>query len=294
MESNICPANCKIWVQQRIVPPDRQNLGQILKDNDLEEYDEFELLMLADGRCAQDSYYLAEISETVLLNAFGSRYQKRVEDVVPLTDCQLLVFFRDGMIRKCDVEALTGNDRQFAPVIKNREIFCTVEIQTGGYGICWGENLNIPDSVLYETGQAIPLSAMDFRQYIHHRVIDTTEAAKLLNCSRQNIEDLVRREKLHPVKTTRKIKLFLKSEIKRRLWKYTTHFIKKQSPSPHWDALHTMLHLPQKPVSTTGTAGSATLQEAFYKSAHNRAKTSRPKARRLPQKLSPPKGIPSP
>lgn len=209
----------KIWVQQRIVPPDRQNLGQILKDNDLEEYDEFELLMLADGRCAQDSYYLAEISETVLLNMFGSRYQKRVEDVVPLTDCQLLVFFRDGIIRKCDVEALAGNDRQFAPVIKNREIFCTVEVQTGGYGVCWGENLNIPDSVLYENGQTIPLSAMDFRQYIHHRVIDTTEATSLLDCSRQNIEDLVRREKLHPVKTTRKIKLFLKSEIKRRLWK---------------------------------------------------------------------------
>lgn len=209
----------KIWVQQRIVPPDRQNLGQILKDNGLKEYDEFELLMLADGRCAQDSYYLTEVSEKVLLNAFELRYQKRVEDVVPLTDCQLLVFFRDGMIHKCDVKALVGNDRQFAPVIKNREIFCTVEVQTGGYGVCWGENLNIPDSVLYESSQAIPLTDMDLRQYIYHRVIDTTEATGLLNCSRQNIEDLVRRGKLHPVKITHKIKLFLKSEIRQRLWK---------------------------------------------------------------------------
>ena len=39
----------KIWVQQRIVPTDRQNLGQILKANGLEEYDEFKLLMLAKG-----------------------------------------------------------------------------------------------------------------------------------------------------------------------------------------------------------------------------------------------------
>lgn len=51
----------KLWVQQRIVPMDRQNLGQILKDNGLKEYDEFDLLMLADGRCAQDNYYLEPI-----------------------------------------------------------------------------------------------------------------------------------------------------------------------------------------------------------------------------------------
>ena len=39
----------KIWVQQRIVPIDRQNIGEILRDNHLKEYDEYELLMLAMG-----------------------------------------------------------------------------------------------------------------------------------------------------------------------------------------------------------------------------------------------------
>lgn len=45
-----------MWVRQRIVPPDRQNIGQILKANGLEEYDEFSLLMFGSGRCAQDDY----------------------------------------------------------------------------------------------------------------------------------------------------------------------------------------------------------------------------------------------
>lgn len=31
----------KVWVQQRIVPPDRQNLGMILRDNGMDSYDEF-------------------------------------------------------------------------------------------------------------------------------------------------------------------------------------------------------------------------------------------------------------
>ena len=34
------------WVRQRIVPQDRQNIGQVLKENGLKCYDEFDLLML--------------------------------------------------------------------------------------------------------------------------------------------------------------------------------------------------------------------------------------------------------
>ena len=36
----------RIWVQQRIVPSDRQNLGMILRDNGLDFYDEYKLLTM--------------------------------------------------------------------------------------------------------------------------------------------------------------------------------------------------------------------------------------------------------
>ena len=55
-----------LWVRQRIVPIDRQNIAQILRDNGLKEYDEFSLLMLASGKCAQDDYYLTEITAAQL------------------------------------------------------------------------------------------------------------------------------------------------------------------------------------------------------------------------------------
>ena len=41
-----------VWVKQRIIPIDRQNMKQILRDNGLNEYDEFTFLYLAAGRCA--------------------------------------------------------------------------------------------------------------------------------------------------------------------------------------------------------------------------------------------------
>lgn len=53
-EYSIGSAWSRRFVQQRIVPQDRQNIGQILRDNDLSEYDEFSLLMLSMGRCEQD------------------------------------------------------------------------------------------------------------------------------------------------------------------------------------------------------------------------------------------------
>lgn len=209
----------KVWVQQRIVPTDRQNLGQILKENALSEYDEFELLMLADGRCAQDSYYLVPINETIVMQRFSDRYEKKVEDVIPLKNRGLLVFFRNGRVKRCNIDEMKKEDRFFIPVLASEETFQKVAIQTGGYGVSWGENAVIADSVLYDSGKDVPLSMDDFISFLSNRVISTAEAAELLECSRQNINDLVTRNKLHPVKTEPKNKFFLKSEILQRLWK---------------------------------------------------------------------------
>lgn len=209
----------RIWVQQRIIPPDRQNLGQILKDNGLEAYDEFDLLMLAEGRCAQDDYYLVSVSEADLPKSFLQRFLKKVEDVVPLAGYQLLVFFRDGLVKKCDMGPILVNDKAFSPIWKDENLFLKASIQPGGYGVCWGENLNIVDHVLYDCGKDVMLSLEDFRRFVESRVVNTAEAAEILGCSRQNIEDLIRRNKLHLIKATPKNKLFLKSEIIQRNWK---------------------------------------------------------------------------
>ncbi|HOD93871.1 MAG TPA: DUF2442 domain-containing protein [Clostridia bacterium] len=209
----------RIWVQQRIIPSDRQNIGQILKDNKLEAYDEFDLLMLANGRCAQDNYYLVPVSEVNLPENYMRRFQKKIEDIVPLAENQLLVFFRDGNVKKCDVKSFLINNKAFLPILKDSNLFRRVSIQPGGYGVFWGENLNITDNVLYDCGKDVPLSLEDFRLFVENRVINTAEAAELLDCSRQNIDDLIRRNKLHPIKVTNKNKLFLKSEIIQRNWK---------------------------------------------------------------------------
>ncbi|MCD8045743.1 MAG: helix-turn-helix domain-containing protein [Clostridiales bacterium] len=208
----------KVWVQQRIIPPDRQNLGQILRDNGLDEYDEFSLLMLSMGRCAQDEYYLVPLNEQDLPQSVCERFEKRIEDVVPLDCFSLLVFFRNGAVKKCDLKSYFQDHVSFHILLKREDYFKNMRIQTGGYGVTWDDTMNIADSELYLLGKEIPLCLSDFRNYVRYRVITVAEAAEILGCSRQNIDDLTKRGKLHPIKTFGKSTLYLKSEVLKRNW----------------------------------------------------------------------------
>lgn len=58
----------KMWVKERIIPPNRQNIIDILRAAGLKEYDEFGMLMYTGGRCCQDEMYLEEVPNTTQLS----------------------------------------------------------------------------------------------------------------------------------------------------------------------------------------------------------------------------------
>ena len=49
------------WVQGRVTPPDRQNIGQVLKNNGMKFYNEFPLLLKNKGWSCQDECYIEQI-----------------------------------------------------------------------------------------------------------------------------------------------------------------------------------------------------------------------------------------
>lgn len=216
-EKTVNSYHSKMWVQQRIVPADRQNLGQILKENNMDTYDEFDLLMLSKGRCSQDDYYLYPLSPDKLPNDFASRFSKRIEDVVPLKNNYILVFFRNGEIKKCNVASFIEK-ANCKTILSKYEQFSSVEILTGGYGVSWGTVLSIPNEKLYDIGDVINLTMDDFKCFISNRVINVSEAGNILDCSRQNISDLIKRGKLTPIDTKSNNILLLKNEVIERNW----------------------------------------------------------------------------
>lgn len=206
----------KIWVQQRIVPPDRQNLGQILRDNGLDDYDEFELLMLANGRCEQDECYLFPVKAASFPEDILARFEKHIDFAVPISNYHILVFFHNGKVKKCNVQEAFAAMAKKNSLYGDYSTFASSRVMPGGYGVAWGNIISYSYEQLYKNGQSILLTTDDFKLFVSGAILSSAEAAEELECSRQNIDDLVRRGKLHPIKTYDKNKLFWREEITRR------------------------------------------------------------------------------
>ena len=221
------PDSSRLWAELRIIPPDRQNLGMILRDNGLDSYDPFRLLVLARGRCAQDDCFLVPLREHQLPEELEKRMHKTLVSFLPAHPTprpetgsgEYLFFFRDGMIRRiADSDLCAGSglqQKQLERLSLYRNSISQLSVTAGGHGIRASEGTFLSSEDLREKGRLLPLTQEDFLSYIQRNVIDTATAAELLHCTRQNIQDLVRRGKLHPVQTLKNNFLFLKEDILR-------------------------------------------------------------------------------
>lgn len=50
------------WVKDRVIPPGRQNIGDILDQVGIKEYDELAIFLYAKGKFTQDTFRIEEIT----------------------------------------------------------------------------------------------------------------------------------------------------------------------------------------------------------------------------------------
>ena len=193
----------KTWVSQRIVPSDRQNIGQILRDNKLKRYDEFDLLCLAGGRCEQDDFYITQIKSDSLPLEISERRKKRLQNVTIIDNGKVVAFFKNNVIKICELHNYCG---------------VNAELLTDGYGIRVNGQDVITSEELYKNGETVQLTVDDFSLLINDNIVNTVEAMKLLNCTRQYINELVKNKVLHPIKSYDKNTMFLKNEVLSVSW----------------------------------------------------------------------------
>ncbi len=203
-----------LWVQERVIPSGRQNINAILKNHHLKTYDEMNLLLLSKARCSQDHYCICE--SDALPKYVRKRQQKNLRECLMLEENQLLCFFKDDMAKKMNLDRLRhveGVDK----VLKNEKLFQSGKMGADGYYVTFNDSIDIPAAALYETKGGLPITYSDFITYIQKNVSDTAEVCEALDCSRQNLAYLVKKERLSPVKENVKGNLFLKADIER--WK---------------------------------------------------------------------------
>ncbi len=205
----------RLWVQERIIPSGRQNIGEILKTHKLASYDEMKLLELSDGRCSQDCLY---VRKTGILPAFvQSRREKNVTECIPCDNHELLCFFSDDTIKKIRLAEHKEIDG-VSKITKTEALFQSCMPGTDGYYITFNDSIDIPSAILYDIGEPVPLSRNDFLAFVQKNILDTSECCSLLECSRQNLAYLTRKKKLSPVKEAVRGNLYLKGEILTNTW----------------------------------------------------------------------------
>ena len=205
----------RLWVEERIVPSGRQNIDIILRNHKIKAYDEMKLLEVAEGRCSQDDLAIKKLGE--LPEYVKDRMKTNVAECVVTEGKNILVFFADDTMRKIDLSELSDLEGVDA-VLKNDKLLDSCKVGTGGYFITFNDSIDIPSDVLYKAGTEMPLKLSDFMAFMRNNVLDTTESCSVLDCSRQNIAYMLRREQLSPLKEEVKGNLYLKGDVLKNTW----------------------------------------------------------------------------
>ena len=79
----------------------------------------------------------------------------KVKNVTPLPDFKLSVQFCEGVTKIYDVAPLIAKWDMFQVLQDKPELFGVVEVDVGGYGIIWGDDLDISCDELWATGTAV-------------------------------------------------------------------------------------------------------------------------------------------
>lgn len=203
------------WVEARIVPRDRQNLGIILKDNGLSHYDAFRLLVLAEGRCAQDDCAVFQIKPEAMPEWLRERLSKRIDFVHAIEPSELVLMFRDETIWRVDIGIDMEEDGMLGAYLAKPGVFSCAELLPGGTGVTWNGYVDIPAWALSGRGERLPLTCSEFKSMVKKFVMDTSEVCDELECSRQYVNQLVKESDLSVLKESNNARLYARSEIDR-------------------------------------------------------------------------------
>ncbi len=78
----------------------------------------------------------------------------KVKNVTALPDFKLSIQFSEGVTKIYNVKDLIEKNSIFQN-LQNEELFYNVEVDVGGYGIVWNDNIDISCDELFENGKTI-------------------------------------------------------------------------------------------------------------------------------------------
>ena len=189
------------WVDQRIVPEERQNLGAILKEAGLKSYQPYRLLLWGKGRSSQDDCYIVLVDENraELPKWFVNRMEEKAVYSMPLSGRRMVIAFGDGMLR---VITMNGMERD-------------VWLLPDGNGLTSEKGVIYTNQKLRKMGTILPISMDDLKEIIAMEVVTSKEAQEILHCSRQNLNYYTDKGVFTNILTDTSHRLYWRHELER-------------------------------------------------------------------------------
>lgn len=206
------------WVRERIIPSGRQNIGMILKNHKMKEYDEMKLLQLSKGRSSQDACYIKEIEKEEVPQEIWNRMKDNVTECFLSEGTNLICFFRDNSVRKIDLQNLVGTNGKMEWILRNEQVMQSVKVGVGGYSIVFNDSVEIGKQILLEKGIRLGVTAQDFLCFVQKNLLDSTETCERLQCTKQNLTYLIKKKKLQPVHAGLQENLFSRGNVEKNMW----------------------------------------------------------------------------
>ncbi|MBR1623014.1 MAG: DUF2442 domain-containing protein [Pseudobutyrivibrio sp.] len=79
----------------------------------------------------------------------------KIKDVQALPEFKLNVYFSEGQRKLYDVKKLAQNRSLFSPLVEDEDLFHSVKVDVGGYGIVWNDDFDLSCDELWEHGETI-------------------------------------------------------------------------------------------------------------------------------------------
>ena len=79
----------------------------------------------------------------------------KVKAITPLPDLRLGVQFAEGVSKIYDIKPLFNKWPQFKELEESPLLFYDVEVDVGGYGIVWSDELDLACDELFENGETV-------------------------------------------------------------------------------------------------------------------------------------------
>jgi len=80
----------------------------------------------------------------------------KIKSVTPLPDFILSVQFAEGVTKHYDMKPLFDKYPMFSPLKAHPELYYSVSVDTGGYGIVWNDDIDIACDELFFNGETVP------------------------------------------------------------------------------------------------------------------------------------------